>query len=132
MAPSQGLAICLQGDEAYNEQAQAKDGQGLALTLTIWEQDCVVTVEELSKLPLPKLCKLYTVRSRQCVSTLELQLSCLLAVLPCYICNSVSQPIMTSHHVLSHHIFGCTSAWTQLCDNSIVLPEYLQYCTLLP
>ena len=51
----------LQGDPAWTEQAQAKDGQGLALTFTLWEQDCVVTVDELSKLPLPKMSKLYTV-----------------------------------------------------------------------
>ena len=40
-----------------------KEGQGLTLTLTLWDQDCVVTVDELSKLPLAKLCKLYTVSS---------------------------------------------------------------------
>ena len=57
---------CLQGDPAYNEQAQMKEGQGLTLTLTLWDQDCVVTVDELSKLPLPKLCKLYTVCGSCC------------------------------------------------------------------
>ena len=51
----------LQGDPAWTEQAQAKDGQGLSLTFTLWNQDCVVTVDELSKLPLHKMAKLYTV-----------------------------------------------------------------------
>lgn len=50
-----------QGDSAWTESAQAQDGQGLSLTFTLWDQDCVVTVEELSKLPLPKMAKLYTV-----------------------------------------------------------------------
>lgn len=53
-------SLLWKGDPAYNQQAQMKEGQGLTLTLTLWDQDCVVTVDELSKLPLPKLCKLYT------------------------------------------------------------------------
>ena len=55
------LAWHQQGDPAWTESAQAKDGQGLSLTFTLWDQDCVVTVDELSKLPLPKMSKLYTV-----------------------------------------------------------------------
>lgn len=58
--------VWLQGDPAWAEQAQAKDGQGLALTFTLWEQDCVVTVDELSKLLLPKMSKLYTVSTCNC------------------------------------------------------------------
>lgn len=54
----------VQGDPAWSEQAQVKDGQGPSLTFTLWDQDCVVTVDELSKLPLPKMAKLYTVRLR--------------------------------------------------------------------
>lgn len=53
----------LQGDPAWSEQAQAKNGQGLTVTFTLWEQDCVVTVDELSNLPLLKMSKLYTVSS---------------------------------------------------------------------
>lgn len=53
-------SLLWQGDPAWNEQAQAKNGQALSLTFTLWEQDCVVTVDELSKLTLPKLSKLYT------------------------------------------------------------------------
>jgi len=55
------LIVLLQGDPAWHEQAQAKEGQGLTVTFTLWDQDCVVTVDELSKLPLPKMSKLYTV-----------------------------------------------------------------------
>lgn len=61
MVPVEVAVAWLQGDPAWNEQAQGKDGQGLSLTLTLWDQDCVVTVDELSKLPLAKMAKLYTV-----------------------------------------------------------------------
>ncbi|DBA81179.1 TPA: hypothetical protein ACH3X2_006997 [Trebouxia sp. C0005] len=53
-------SLLWQGDPAWHEQAQAKEGQGPTVTLTLWDQDCVVTVDELSKLPLPKMSKLYT------------------------------------------------------------------------
>lgn len=67
----------VQGDPAYNEQAQMKEGQGLTLTLTLWDQDCVVTVDELSKLPLPKLCKLYTVSASAAVPVISINPECL-------------------------------------------------------
>lgn len=38
-----------------------RTARGLTVTFTLWDQDCVVTVDELSKLPLPKMSKLYTV-----------------------------------------------------------------------
>lgn len=53
-------SLLWQGDPAWSEQAQAKNGQGLTVTFTLWEQDCVVTVDELSNLPLLKMSKLYT------------------------------------------------------------------------
>lgn len=61
MVLAQALAWLQQGDPAWTEQAQAKNGQASSLTFTLWDQDCVVTVDELSKLPLPKMAKLYTV-----------------------------------------------------------------------
>ena len=71
------MRLHVQGDPAYNEQAQMKEGQGLTLTLTLWDQDCVVTVDELSKLPLPKLCKLYTVSTSAAVLVIPKKSKCL-------------------------------------------------------
>ncbi|KAL3142348.1 hypothetical protein ABBQ38_002685 [Trebouxia sp. C0009 RCD-2024] len=59
-SPPSDRTLLWQGDPAWSEQAHTKGSQGLSLTFTLWDQDCVVTVDELSKLPLPKMAKLYT------------------------------------------------------------------------
>lgn len=91
-----------------------KEGQGLTLTLTLWDQDCVVTVDELSKLPLPKLCKLYT------VSTAALYV----AIQPAVLLPAPNTLLPTARDTSAH---CCNAVWVPLLQQATDLACVLSY-----
>jgi len=64
------LSCLIQGDAAWHEQAKSSHDQAWALNLTVWQNDCFVTVNDLCHLPLAKLTKLYMVctQAGQCTN----------------------------------------------------------------
>lgn len=51
----------LQGDAAWLEQITTNQQHVVGLVLTVWRQDCLVTVHDVRRLPLAQLAKMYTV-----------------------------------------------------------------------
>ncbi|KAA6423908.1 MAG: hypothetical protein FRX49_05867 [Trebouxia sp. A1-2] len=61
LSPTAEDVLLWKGDAAWHEQANSSHDHAWALNLTVRQNDCYVTVNDLCQLPLAKLTKLYTV-----------------------------------------------------------------------
>ncbi|KAL0045508.1 hypothetical protein WJX82_008698 [Trebouxia sp. C0006] len=70
LSPTAEVVLLWKGDAAWHQQATSSHDQAWALNLTVWQNDCFVTVNDLCHLPLAKLTKLYTTYTQKLAACL--------------------------------------------------------------
>ncbi|DBA68080.1 TPA: hypothetical protein ACH3X2_014099, partial [Trebouxia sp. C0005] len=70
LSPTAEDVLLWKGDAAWHEQANSSHDHAWALNLTVRQNDCYVTVNDLCQLPLAKLTKLYTTYTQKLAACL--------------------------------------------------------------
>ncbi|DBA75264.1 hypothetical protein WJX77_001179 [Trebouxia sp. C0004] len=70
LGPAAEDVLLWKGDAAWHEQANSSHDHAWGLNLTVWQNDCCVTVNDLCHLPLAKLTKLYTTYTQKLATCL--------------------------------------------------------------